>query len=68
MIDNMGPEDRAHDDAARSEDEQALVMSHREMNAAYLSGQAVPLAQSVSWLGSATRHPGGSSTRAAGSV
>ena len=25
-------------------------MSHWEMNAAYLSGQAVPLAQSVSWL------------------
>jgi len=25
-------------------------MSHAEMNAAYLSGRAVPLAQSVSWL------------------
>jgi hypothetical protein len=25
-------------------------MSHGEMNAAYLSGLAVPLAQSVSWL------------------
>lgn len=25
-------------------------MSHGEMNAAYLSGRAVPLAQSVSWL------------------
>jgi hypothetical protein len=49
-MDNPSPEGRAHGDAARSEDEQARVMSHGEMNAAYLSGQAVPLAQSISWL------------------
>jgi hypothetical protein len=50
VIDNLRPEDRSHGDAARSEDALARVMSHGEMNTAYLSGLAVPLAQSVSWL------------------
>jgi len=50
VIDDSGPEDRSHKDAARAEDSQARVMSHGEMNTAYLSGEAVPLAQSVSWL------------------
>jgi hypothetical protein len=50
MIDGSRPEDRSHDDAARAEDPQARAMSHGEMNTAYLSGEAVPLAQSVSWL------------------
>jgi hypothetical protein len=50
MIDESHPEDHSHDDATRSEASQARVMSHGEMNAAYLSGSAVPLAQSVSWL------------------
>jgi hypothetical protein len=49
MINESRPEDRADDDA-RAEDSKARVMSHGEMNTAYLSGQAVPLAQSVSWL------------------
>ena len=44
------PEDRSRDGAVSAGDQQALAMSHGEMNAAYLSGQAVPLAQSVSWL------------------
>jgi len=50
MIDESNPEDRSHDDAARAEDARVRVMSHGEMNTAYLSGSAVPLAQSVSWL------------------
>lgn len=44
------PEGRSCRDAASAGDGQALAMSHGEMNAAYLSGRAVPLAQSVSWL------------------
>jgi len=35
---------------SRPEDLKARTMSHGDMNAAYLSGSAVPLAQSVSWL------------------
>jgi hypothetical protein len=50
MIDESSPEDRSYDDAARAEDARVRVMSHGKMNAAYLSGSAVPLAQSVSWL------------------
>jgi hypothetical protein len=42
-------EDRS-DDAAPAKDSWARFMSHHEMNVAYLSGLAVPLAQSVSWL------------------
>jgi hypothetical protein len=50
MIDESGQEARLHDDAVRAEDSRVRFMSHGEMNTAYLSGQAVPLAQSVSWL------------------
>jgi hypothetical protein len=50
MTGKSRPEDGPHDDAAPTGDSQARVMSHWEMNAAYLSGLAVPLAQSVSWL------------------
>ena len=44
------PEDGPHEDAAPAGDSRARVMSHWEMNTAYLSGLAVLLAQSVSWL------------------
>jgi hypothetical protein len=67
MIEESRPEDRLHDDAARAEDSQARVMSHGEMNIAYLSGHAVPLAQSVSWLVAAGDR-GGWSTSADGSA
>ena len=50
MSGRSGPEDGPQDNAAPSGDSRVRVMSHWEMNAAYLSGQAVPLAQSVSWL------------------
>jgi hypothetical protein len=55
MTGKSRPEDGPHNDAAPTGDSRARVMSHWEMNAAYLSGQAVPLAQSVSWL---VRHQG----------
>jgi hypothetical protein len=44
------PEDHSRDGAAPVRNKQTLVISHGEMNDAYLSGRAVPLAQSVSWL------------------
>ena len=50
MVEGLRPEDGSAGNGAPARDPQARVMSHREMNAAYLSGQAVPLAQSVSWL------------------
>jgi len=50
MSSKSRPEDGPHDDAAPTGDSRARVMSHWKMNAAYLSGQAVPFAQSVSWL------------------
>ena len=37
-------------DEPRTEDTKSRFKSHGEMNTAYLSGRAVPLAQSVSWL------------------
>lgn len=39
-------EDTGQDDTPSG----SLVMSHAEMNAAYNSGAAVPLAQAISWL------------------
>jgi hypothetical protein len=50
MSSKSRPEDGPHDDAAPAGDSRARVLSHWKMNAAYLSGQAVPFAQSVSWL------------------
>ena len=49
MAAESDPEDRPCGDSAPAGG-QALAMSHGEMNAAYLNGRAVPLAQSVSWL------------------
>ena len=47
-------EDTGQDDSPRdkrnSATSRSLVMSHAEMNAAYNSGAAVPLAQAISWL------------------
>ena len=50
MTGESRPEDGSCDDVAPARGAQALAIGHGEMNAAYLSGQAVPLAQSVSWL------------------
>jgi hypothetical protein len=50
MTGEFRPGGPSRGDATRAEGTQARAMSHGEMNTAYLSGEAVPLAQSVSWL------------------
>jgi hypothetical protein len=50
MTGESRPEGPSRDHATRAEGSQARAMSHGGMNTAYLSGEAVPLAQSVSWL------------------